>query len=195
MKLPAKTTQTPCGGTIPLRASKNPVEGVFLHHCGSIASVHRPQGKRKNTVYLICDECGTDQCGGKPYQERIKSEMQPTIEALKEKMGETAPVAVCSEVEAEQSEPASQAPAAPEPEQPKPTQTAPDTVYSEAQAEQSEPASQAQAMPEPEQPKPTQTAPDAVYRQSEPKKSDDKPKRITMAAGLGALLGAMLAMS
>ena len=192
MKLPAKTTQAPCGGTIPLRASKNPVEGVFLHHCGSIASVHRPQGKRKNTVYLICDECGTDQCGGKPYQERIKSEMQPTIEALKEKIGETAPDAVYSEAQAEQSEPANQALAAPEPMQP---ETAPDAVYSEAEAEQSEPANQALATPEPEQPKPTQTAPDAVYRQSEPKKSDDKPKRITMAAGLGALLGAMLAMS
>ena len=192
MKLPAKTTQAPCGGTIPLRASKNPVEGVFLHHCGSIASVHRPQGKRKNTVYLICDECGTDQCGGKPYQERIKSEMQPTIEALKEKIGETAPDAVYSEAQAEQSEPANQALAAPEPMQP---ETAPDAVYSEAEAEQSEPANQALATPEPEQPKPTQTVPDAVYRQSEPKKSDDKPKRITMAAGLGALLGAMLAMS
>lgn len=81
MKLPSKTVPV-TGGTVPLRTSKNPVVGVYLHHCGSIASVHQPKGKRKNTYYLICEECGTDQCGGKPYQEKIASEMQPTIEAL-----------------------------------------------------------------------------------------------------------------
>jgi len=82
MKLPNKTVPAVNGGTIPLRTSLNPVIGVYKHHCGSIASVHRPKGKRKNTVYMMCDECGTDQCGGKPYQEKIAREMQPTIEAL-----------------------------------------------------------------------------------------------------------------
>ncbi|WP_282131407.1 hypothetical protein [Pseudoalteromonas aliena] len=82
MQLPNKTVPAPNGGTIPLRTSLNPVIGVYKHHCGSIASVHRPKGKRKNTVYMMCDECGTDQCGGKPYQEKIAREMQPTIEAL-----------------------------------------------------------------------------------------------------------------
>ena len=81
MKLPSKTVPV-TGGTVPLRTSKNPIVGVYLHHCGSIASVHQPRGKRKNTYYLICEECGTDQCGGKPYQEKIAREMQPTIEAL-----------------------------------------------------------------------------------------------------------------
>lgn len=82
MKLPAKTVPAIDGGTLPLRTSKNPVLGVYLHHCGSVASVHQPKGKRKNTFYLICEECGTDQCGGKPYQEKIKNNMQPNIEAL-----------------------------------------------------------------------------------------------------------------
>jgi len=69
-------------GTVPLCGSKNPVLGVFLHHCGGIASVHQPNGKRSHTRYLICGNCGTDQCGGKPYQAKIKANTYPTIEAL-----------------------------------------------------------------------------------------------------------------
>lgn len=69
-------------GTLPLRASKNPVLGVFRHHCGELASVHQPQGRRSKTRYLICDNCGTDQCGGKPYQEKIKANTYASIEAL-----------------------------------------------------------------------------------------------------------------
>lgn len=69
-------------GTVPLCGSKNPVLGVFLHHCGGIASVHQPKGKRSHTRYLICENCGTDQCGGKPYQAKIKANTYDTIEAL-----------------------------------------------------------------------------------------------------------------
>lgn len=69
-------------GTIPLRTSKNPVLGVFRHHCGEIASVHQPKGRRSGTRYLICDKCGTDQCGGAEYQSEIKAKTYPTIEAL-----------------------------------------------------------------------------------------------------------------
>ncbi|WP_435275694.1 hypothetical protein ACMAZF_01280 [Psychrobium sp. nBUS_13] len=69
-------------GTIPLRTSINKVLGVFRHHCGEIASVHQPKGKRSHTRYLICDSCGTDQCGGKPYQAKIKANTYHSIEAL-----------------------------------------------------------------------------------------------------------------
>ena len=82
MKLPIKTVPAPDGGTHPLRTSRNPILGVYLHHCGSVASVHQPKGKRKNTRYLICEECGTDQCAGKEYQQKILDNMQPNIEAL-----------------------------------------------------------------------------------------------------------------
>lgn len=69
-------------GSLPLRTSKNPVLGVFRHHCGDIASVHQPKGKRSKTRYLICDKCGTDQCGGADYQTKIKANTFNTIEAL-----------------------------------------------------------------------------------------------------------------
>jgi hypothetical protein len=80
---------TPFGdGNIPLRGSRNPVLGVFRHHCGQIASVHQPKGKRSKTRYLICDDCGTDQCGGKPYQDKISLNTHHTIEALQAAEGE-----------------------------------------------------------------------------------------------------------
>lgn len=82
MKLPIKTVPAPDGGTHPLRTSRNPILGVYLHHCGSVASVHQPKGKRRKTRYLICEECGTDQCAGKEYQQKILDNMQPNIEAL-----------------------------------------------------------------------------------------------------------------
>ncbi|KAF7770089.1 hypothetical protein PCIT_a3046 [Pseudoalteromonas citrea] len=70
------------GGTIPLRTSKNPVLGVYRHHCGHIATVHAPKGRKAHLRYLQCDNCGTDQCAGKPYQDKIRENMQPNIEAL-----------------------------------------------------------------------------------------------------------------
>ena len=69
-------------GTLPLRASKNPVLGVFRHHCGELASVHQPNGTRKHMRYLICDRCKTDQAAGKEYQAEIKANTYATIEAL-----------------------------------------------------------------------------------------------------------------
>ena len=69
-------------GSIPLRASRNPVLGVFRHHCGELASVHQPKGRRSGTRYLICDKCGTDQCGGQEYQAEIKAKTYYSIEAL-----------------------------------------------------------------------------------------------------------------
>jgi len=78
-----KTVPLSCSnGSLPLRASKNPVLGVFRHHCGELASVHQPKGKRSKTRYLICDSCGTDQCGGADYQAKIKAGTHATIEDL-----------------------------------------------------------------------------------------------------------------
>lgn len=71
-------------GTVPLRTSKNPVLGVYRHHCGNIATVHQPKGHKSHLRYLLCDECGTDQGSGKVYQEKIRANMFPSIEALTE---------------------------------------------------------------------------------------------------------------
>jgi hypothetical protein len=70
------------GGTIPLRTSKNPVLAVYRHHCGAIASVHQPQGRKANLRYLHCDACGCDQAGGKDYQAKIRENSFDSIEAL-----------------------------------------------------------------------------------------------------------------
>ncbi|TMN44845.1 MULTISPECIES: hypothetical protein [Pseudoalteromonas] len=81
------------GGTVPLRTSKNPVLGVFRHHCGEIATVHQPQGTKKAHLrYLICDKCKCDQSSGDEYQAKIRANMQPNIEALLAAEGE--PVSV-----------------------------------------------------------------------------------------------------
>lgn len=70
------------GGTIPIRTSKNPVLAVYRHHCGAIASVHQPQGRKANLRYLHCDACGCDQAGGKDYQAKIRENSHESIEAL-----------------------------------------------------------------------------------------------------------------
>lgn len=80
-----KTVPTLDGsGTIPLCASKNPVLGVYKHHCGQIATVHQPKGRKAHLRYLICPQCKTDQASGKEYQAKIRSDMQPSLEALAE---------------------------------------------------------------------------------------------------------------
>jgi len=71
-------------GNIPLRTSKNPVLGVFRHHCGSIATVHAPKGKKAHLRYLLCDECKCDQASGEEYQEKIKRNMFISIEDLEQ---------------------------------------------------------------------------------------------------------------
>mgnify|MGYP000364860979 CR=1 FL=1 len=69
-------------GTVPLRASKNPILGVFRHHCGNIATVHAPKGKKAHLRYLLCDECKCDQASGAEYQAKIKQNSFNTIEEL-----------------------------------------------------------------------------------------------------------------
>ena len=206
IKLPAKTVPAIDGGTLPLRTSKNPVLGVYLHHCGSVASVHRPKGKRKDTFYLICDECGTDQCGGKPYQEKIKNNMQTNIEALKkigdmpgdlvekiheektagfvpdeqDVLGQIKAIGLeCGlEVDDSTGEPL------------KPIETAKHAVSSEKQAE---PVTEKQAEktePVKEPIKPAQTASGAAQTETV---NHDKAKRVGIAALIGAGFGLLLA--
>lgn len=167
-------------GTIPLRASKNAVLGVFRHHCGSIASVHQPKGRRKNTRYLICDNCGTDQAGGAAYQEKIRLGTFDTIELLEqaESQAENEPL----------NEPLQTAPAVAytEIEQVEPAQAQSEPVLTESQAEK-----QAESEPKPA---PAQTAHDAVYTENEPTSFDtDKIKKVGLAAIIGGLFGLILA--
>lgn len=206
MKLPIKTVPAPDGGTIPLRTSKNPVLGVYLHHCGSVASVHRPKGKRKNTLYLICDECKTDQCAGAAYQEKIVANMQPNIEALQKTCdtpGEL-PVKICEEKTAafSPSEPSELSANKPiglsEPlknedaliEPLKPIETAKHAVLSQIQAEP-----EVEKQDEKTEPvKPIDTAKTAAQAETKQEQaSPEKAKRIGLAALIGACCGALLA--
>ena len=169
----AKTVKVLGGGSIPLRASKNPVLGVFRHHCGQIASVHQPGGKRKHTRYLICDECGTDQCGGEAYQAKIKANTYPDIETLEaaeeaEKQPEIAPV-VEPEIQLESS-----------------AFSEPDFIPSDtAEIADSSPIKQAETAapvrPKQAEPEPTQ-------------QTTSKPQRVGLAAIFGAFLGGALAL-
>jgi len=72
------------GGSIPLRASKNPVIGVFRHHCGSIASVHQAKGRKSHLRYLHCDNCGCDQAAGEEYKKEIRKKSIACIEELEQ---------------------------------------------------------------------------------------------------------------
>jgi hypothetical protein len=74
-------------GTIPLRASKNPVLGVYRHHCGDIATIHQPKGKKAHLRYILCDKCGCDQASGESYQEKIKANSFNSIEELESSEG------------------------------------------------------------------------------------------------------------
>jgi len=205
MKLPKHTVPTPTGGTVPLRTSKNPVVGVYLHHCGSVASVHQPKGKRKNTFYMMCEECGTDQCGGKPYQEKIAREMQPTIEALldahstridaDEKDQEYTPPAVAPKHESANliglNE--SKTSAIDTPDTVKPLDTAELAVSSQVQADPLT-INQAEKMAKP---KPIDTAKPAVQTDTAPitpeQVTPEKAKRVGIFALIGAGLGVLLA--
>tara|TARA_Y100000782_G_scaffold52778_1_gene58788 strand:+ start:1737 stop:2354 length:618 start_codon:yes stop_codon:yes gene_type:complete len=204
MKLPSKTVPAPDGGTHPLRTSRNPILGVYLHHCGSVASVHQPKGKRKNTRYLICEECGTDQCAGKEYQQKILDNMQPNIEALQkacalpselpvetltEKPADNTSVLTeikaigleCGlEVDGETGEPL------------KPIDTAEIAVYSQTQAEPL-----TEKLAEENTPAiPLNTAKTAVQTETAPPAEQAKPdnaKRVGLFAIIGAGVGALLA--
>lgn len=200
MKLPSKTVPAPDGGTHPLRTSRNPILGVYLHHCGSVASVHQPKGKRKNTRYLICEECGTDQCAGKEYQQKILDNMQPNIEALQkicdvpgelpvkthEENTPDAPSvideikAIGLEVDGETGEPL------------KPIDTAETAVYSQTQAEpltEKLAEENAPAVPLNTAKTVVQTETTTTVDQAKP----DNAKRVGLFAIIGAGVGALLA--
>lgn len=209
MKLPAKTVPAKDGGTIPLRASTNPVIGVYLHHCGSVASVHHPKGKRRHTFYLICEECGTDQCGGKAYQEKIAANKQPNIEALQKtcntqgecvvtKSGEKTPSNDTQKNEQNNLIGLNKAESLPveNAEVVKPMETAKTAVYSPKQAD---PLTEilTEVLTEQAEPvKPMETAKAAVQTETtyQPEQvSPEKATRVGLFALIGAGLGALLA--
>jgi hypothetical protein len=206
IKLPVKTVPALDGGTLPLRTSKNPVLGVYLHHCGSVASVHQPKGKRKDTFYLICDECGTDQCGGKPYQEKIKNNMQPNIEALQktcdipgelpvkiqeektadfvpDEQGDLSKINPIGLIDPLKNETALA-------ETLKPIETAKNAVSSEKQAEPETEKQAEKTEPVNKPIKPAQTASGAAQTETV---NHDKAKRVGIAALIGAGFGLLLA--
>ncbi|TMO53835.1 hypothetical protein [Pseudoalteromonas phenolica] len=71
------------GGHVPMSTSKNPVLGVYRHHCGEIATVHQPKGQKKAHLrYLLCPKCKCDQASGDEYQQLIRENTYRTIEEL-----------------------------------------------------------------------------------------------------------------
>lgn len=110
-----RTIPHPSGiGTIPLRTSKNPVLGVFRHHCGEVATVHQPRGPKKAHLrYFMCDKCGCDQSSGAEYQQQVRDSTYQTIEELLAaengtdtvKPSETLDLAVSEQVDSVQAQP------------------------------------------------------------------------------------------
>ena len=171
------------GGTIPLRTSKNPVIGVFRHHCGNVATVHNNKGRKKHLVYMHCDRCRCDQASGEEYQQQVRDNMYPTLEALyaAESSQETVTDTVNQEV----------------PE----TQETPElAVYSDA-----EPLEVVEVEPEVEQDKEMvsetvnqlleQPQTKQVETQSKAANEGVQPKKLAICAGLGALLGGLFALA
>lgn len=173
-------TEPKNGGTVPLRDSKNPVLGVFVHHCGNVATVHQPKGQKSHLRYLHCDTCGCDQASGAEYQQRIRENTFANLEELAafesqettvletpknviEETSETAP-AVAETVIDPSPEIASFMEQTPEPEKPfsEPSKTVENTVF---------------------QPKPNAPAP-----------KPSNSKTIALFAGFGALFGGLLAL-
>jgi len=189
------------GGTIPMRASKNPVLGVFRHHCGELASVHQPKGKRSGTRYLICDGCGTDQCGGTNYQAKIKAGTYHSIEALQAAENAVRTVKADAEVKA-----VVELVVKPEVEPVvEPLQAAPHAAQTVNQPiENNDPILSEKVTALEPTTKPLQAAPSAVSTVKtipdavEPKPNatppnDVKPMRIGLAAIFGGLIGGLLA--
>ena len=188
-------------GTLPLRASKNPVLGVFRHHCGELASVHQPKGRRSKTRYLICDQCGTDQCGGADYQTKIKAGTYLSIEDLL--AAENAVHTVNTDVEI--NEPVVSEILTEKIIEVEPLQAAPHAAQTVNQSVENITAVQSNEKTDIEPlNKQLQTAPEvtptlkSVADKIEPKlntqsPSEPKPLRIGIAAIIGGLLGGLLA--
>ncbi|TMO75323.1 hypothetical protein [Pseudoalteromonas aurantia] len=164
------------GGTVPLRNSKNPVVGVFRHHCGNIASVHNYQGpKKKHLFYLHCDKCGCDQGAGKPYQAEIKAGMYDTIEQLEAAESDVISNQVTPEVE-------------------NTPETAADADYSEVVESETVDINTQVDSQDLTIKKPPHTAPDAVLT-VETTAKDNKPRNVAIAAIFGAIFGGLFALA
>ncbi|MCG7546965.1 hypothetical protein [Pseudoalteromonas sp. Of7M-16] len=94
------------GGHVPMSASKNPVLGVYRHHCGEISTVHQPKGQKKAHLrYLLCPKCKCDQASGAEYQQLIRENTHRTIEELEAAEAlETPNDAVYSDIDHQESE-------------------------------------------------------------------------------------------
>ena len=199
------------GGTVPLRGSKNPVLGVFRHHCGSIATVHQPKGKKAHLRYLLCDVCKCDQASGDEYQAKIRANTYENIEALMAVEDESQPAV---SVTSEPSEtPSDAVPTVNELVEiveplPAPEVTEPETVKKPLETARTAVPTvkpvESQATDPQLAPKPSQTATNGVSTAStvagpaEPQPNatanDPKPARIGLAAVIGAVFGGLLAM-
>lgn len=205
-------------GTIPLRTSRNAVLGVFRHHCGEIASVHQPKGKRSHTRYLICDNCGTDQCGGETYQAQIKANTYHSIEALQAAENAVSTVKADTETLSEEVTQETITQQAEKVSDDKPTDTAPHAVSTANQSSDNDTSdltenhSELSPLPTPND-IPVQASKDAVSTvksipsQVEPKQNAQtqapsnapvnppKPMRIGIFAVIGGAIGALLAVA
>lgn len=66
---------------LPSNGSSDTVEGVIHCPCGEVATVHRPQGERREYLYTICPQCGTNQ-PGYPIQGSIRRGMRKSVAEL-----------------------------------------------------------------------------------------------------------------
>ena len=68
--------------SLPKRNSKNPILGVNRCECGEVRTIHRPKGTRKNFLYSICNECGTNQQTGDAIQAKMRAFFATTEELV-----------------------------------------------------------------------------------------------------------------
>jgi hypothetical protein len=165
------------GGHVPMSASKNPVLGVYRHHCGEIATVHQPKGQKKAHLrYLLCPKCKCDQASGDEYQQLIRENTYRTIEELEAAETPDTPTdAVYSDVDRQESEVLSQPLEVVENElTEQPTETPTDAV----------------------KPLPEQPAVKPIAQPNTPAANDsDKTKKVAVCAVLGAIVGGLFAIA
>lgn len=78
--------------TMPKRNSKNPVLGINRCDCGNVRTIHRPKGTRKNFLYSICDDCGTNQQTGDAIQAKMRVYFATPEELVDHEAHSTPPV-------------------------------------------------------------------------------------------------------
>jgi len=170
-------TEPKNGGTVPLRDSKNPVLGVFVHHCGNVATVHQPKGQKSHLRYLHCDTCGCDQASGAEYQQRIRENTFANLEELAAFENQEITVLEPQKTEVEET-----------------PETAPAVVETVIEP-LPEIAPIVEQKLEPEKPfsEPSKTV-ENTAKPNEPAPKPSNSKTIALFAGFGALFGGLLAL-